>query len=167
VWYVRSECDKLSATKSDSFCWSESNIIRPAIPNVCCNIFPSSEYFRFVTCIHLSLHIVLSIGPKVPGRGQCILRAVEIRSTPSFGEEVKPCAPCRKILRHVRIPGECDRDTTPAKFKFFFCQLSAAAKERCWMNQEWLELRWRCTKDQKMAAVHWTVCVIPPRNSNQ
>jgi hypothetical protein len=50
--------------------------------------------------------IVPPIGPKVrglkPGRGLCILRAVEIRSTTSFGGEVKPSAPGRKILRHVK-----------------------------------------------------------------
>jgi hypothetical protein len=32
------------------------------------------------------------------------LRAIKIRSTTSFGEEVKPSAPCRKILRHVKNP---------------------------------------------------------------
>jgi hypothetical protein len=32
------------------------------------------------------------------------LRAIEIRSTLSFGEEVKPSAPCPKILRHFIDP---------------------------------------------------------------
>jgi hypothetical protein len=49
----------------------------------------------------------LAIGPKVRGfrsqRGRGFLRAVKIRSTPSFGGEVKPSAPC-KILRHVKDP---------------------------------------------------------------
>jgi hypothetical protein len=52
--------------------------------------------------------IVLAIGSKVrgfkPGRGPCILRAIEIRITTSFKGEVKPSAPCRKILRHVNEP---------------------------------------------------------------
>jgi hypothetical protein len=34
------------------------------------------------------------------------------------------------------------------------------------MNQEWLELKWGCTKDHKMATVRGTHC-IPPHNSNQ
>jgi hypothetical protein len=51
---------------------------------------------------------VLAIGPKgcgfKPGRGDGFLRAIKIRSTPSFGWEVKPEVPCRKILRHVKDP---------------------------------------------------------------
>jgi hypothetical protein len=47
---------------------------------------------------------VLATGPKCRGfelsRGDGSLRAIKIRNTPSFGEEVKPEAPCRKILRH-------------------------------------------------------------------
>jgi hypothetical protein len=49
---------------------------------------------------------VLAIGPKVrgfkPAEATEFLRAIKIRSTPSFGGEVKPKAPCRKILRHVK-----------------------------------------------------------------
>jgi hypothetical protein len=49
---------------------------------------------------------VLAAGPKgrrfKHGRGDGFLRAIKIRSTPSFGWEVKPRAPCRKILRHVK-----------------------------------------------------------------
>jgi hypothetical protein len=51
---------------------------------------------------------VLATGPKdrgfKPGRGDGFLRAIEMRSTPSFGWEVKPEVPCRKILRHVKDP---------------------------------------------------------------
>jgi hypothetical protein len=36
-----------------------------------------------------------------PSRGDGLLRAIKIRSTPSFGGEVKPEAPRRKILRHI------------------------------------------------------------------
>jgi hypothetical protein len=50
---------------------------------------------------------VLPIGPKVrelkPGRDSGFLRAISIRSTPCFGGEVKPEAPCLKILRYVKI----------------------------------------------------------------
>jgi hypothetical protein len=52
--------------------------------------------------------IVLAIGPKVPGfkhaKDDGFLRAIKIRSTPSFGGEVKPLAPCHKTLRHVKEP---------------------------------------------------------------
>jgi hypothetical protein len=48
---------------------------------------------------------VLTTGPKVrgfqPGQGDGLLRAIKIQSTPSFGWEVKPGVPCRKILLHV------------------------------------------------------------------
>jgi hypothetical protein len=46
---------------------------------------------------------VLVTGPKgcgfELGQGDEFLRAIKIRSTPSFGWEVKPEVPCRKILR--------------------------------------------------------------------
>jgi hypothetical protein len=51
---------------------------------------------------------VLVTGPKgrglKPGCGHGFLRVIKIRSTPSFGWEVKPEVPCRKILRHVKDP---------------------------------------------------------------
>jgi hypothetical protein len=51
---------------------------------------------------------VLATGPKdrgfKPGRSDGFLRAIKIRSTPSFGWEVKSEVPCRKILRHVKDP---------------------------------------------------------------
>jgi hypothetical protein len=37
-----------------------------------------------------------------PGKGDGFLREIKIRSTPSFGWEVKPEVPCRKILQHVK-----------------------------------------------------------------
>jgi hypothetical protein len=55
---------------------------------------------------------MIATGPKgrgfKPGRGDGFLK---IRSTPSFGCEIKPEVPCRKTLRHVR-------DTEYAKFSF-------------------------------------------------
>jgi hypothetical protein len=51
--------------------------------------------------------IVLATGPKgcgfKPSRGDGFLRTIKIRSTPSFRWEIKPEAPCRTILRHVKI----------------------------------------------------------------
>jgi hypothetical protein len=49
---------------------------------------------------------VLVIRPKIrcfkPGLGDGFLRAIKIRSTSSFGGEVKPEAHCLKILRQVK-----------------------------------------------------------------
>jgi hypothetical protein len=49
---------------------------------------------------------VLSILPKVRGfklgRHSGFLGAIEMRSAPSFGGEVKLSAPCRKILQDVK-----------------------------------------------------------------
>jgi hypothetical protein len=39
-----------------------------------------------------------------PSQCDGFLRAIKIRSTPSFRWEVKPEAPCHKILRHVKDP---------------------------------------------------------------
>jgi hypothetical protein len=48
---------------------------------------------------------VLAIDPKFadlnPAEGNGFL-TIKIRSTPSFGGEVKPSDPCRNILRHVK-----------------------------------------------------------------
>jgi hypothetical protein len=49
---------------------------------------------------------VLATGPKgrgfEPGQGVGFLRAIKIRSTSSFGWEVKPEFPCLKILQRVK-----------------------------------------------------------------
>jgi hypothetical protein len=64
--------------------------------------------------------IVLTIGPKIsrfkPSGKRCIFKGVKIRSTTSFGVEVKPSAPCRNILRHVKDPLRYDRDTDKRPF---------------------------------------------------
>jgi hypothetical protein len=53
-----------------------------------------------------------------PGRERWIYKDNKLRKTTSFGVgEVKPSAPCRKILHHVKDPAEYDRDTSPAKLK--------------------------------------------------
>jgi hypothetical protein len=60
---------------------------------------------------------VLDTGPNdrgfKAGRGDGFLRAIKIRSTPSFGWEVKPVVPCRKIRFYgmLKIPcGISDTD---------------------------------------------------------
>jgi hypothetical protein len=41
-----------------------------------------------------------------PGRGRWIIEEIKILSTPFFGGEVKPSAPCRLILRQGKEPIE-------------------------------------------------------------
>jgi hypothetical protein len=57
---------------------------------------------------------VLAVGPKVlgfkPARGYGFLRTIHICGTLSFGGKVKPSAPCRKILQHLKELYEYDRD---------------------------------------------------------
>jgi hypothetical protein len=52
--------------------------------------------------------IVLATVPRFagsnPAEDDTFSGVTKIRSTPSFGGEVKPSAPCRKILRHVKAP---------------------------------------------------------------
>jgi hypothetical protein len=49
---------------------------------------------------------VLANGPKArafkPGRSDGYLKLMKIGSKPSFGGELKPSAPWRKILRHIK-----------------------------------------------------------------
>jgi hypothetical protein len=52
--------------------------------------------------------IVLAVGHKIrgfkPGSGQWIFKGDKICNTTVFEGEVKPSAPCRKILRHNKNP---------------------------------------------------------------
>jgi hypothetical protein len=56
---------------------------------------------------------MLDIGPKVrgfkPGRGRWIFKGEKIRSTPSFGSEVKPPTPYRKIFGMLKIPSKYEQ----------------------------------------------------------
>jgi hypothetical protein len=59
------------------------------------------------------------------------LRAIKISSTSSFGGEVKPSAPSRKILRNVKKPFEVEAKTLHnAKFIIYFASSSCFAN-RC------------------------------------
>jgi hypothetical protein len=53
-------------------------------------------------------------------------REIKIRSTTSFGGEVKLSAQCVKILRHVKNPAEYKRDFSSAKLTAISCQVSSA-----------------------------------------
>jgi hypothetical protein len=57
---------------------------------------------------------LLTIRPKVcvlkPGQDDGFLSAIKISSTPCFGGEVKPKAPCRRILRHIKERYQYERN---------------------------------------------------------
>jgi hypothetical protein len=78
---------------------------------------------------------MLASGPKVhgskPGGWWNFQGAIRIRSTPSFGGEVNPAVPCRKILWRVKEPYEYERDTSQAKFSIF---LAVFVLLRCYMT---------------------------------
>jgi hypothetical protein len=71
---------------------------------------------RFLVVFGALVDSVFTIGPNPrfaglnPAEGDGFLRAIKIRSMPSFGGEVKPSAPCCNILRHDKEPYEYERD---------------------------------------------------------
>jgi hypothetical protein len=78
-----------------------------------------------------------------PGRCDGFLRAIKIRSTPSFGWEVKPEVPCRNILRHVKDPLRylrywIDKILTPSSILLLAPDVCASrtAREILWTTQE-------------------------------
>jgi hypothetical protein len=72
---------------------------------------------------------VLFIGRKFcgfkPGRSDGFLRAIKILSTTSFGREVKPSAPCRKILRQVKITSKCEQRYFEGQIYHFLHQVTS------------------------------------------
>jgi hypothetical protein len=67
---------------------------------------------------------MLAIGPKVRGlepvRGWGIFKGDNSPNRASFGEEVKPSDPCRKIFRHVKNPSKYKHILRKAKFVISF-----------------------------------------------
>jgi hypothetical protein len=55
------------------------------------------------------LPLNLKFASSNPAEGDGLLIAIEIRSTPSFGGEVKPVVPRRNILQHVKELYEYER----------------------------------------------------------
>jgi hypothetical protein len=123
----------------------------------------------------------MSTDPKFAGSNQTedngFLMAIKIRSTAFFVGEGKEVASCRKILRHVKYPcwvwqkylaGKVNECYSPIVSPFrYYVSLLKYARDIWWLNQELFELRWGRTRDMKMAVVHGTLFVIPPRNSDQ
>jgi hypothetical protein len=61
----------------------------------------------------LGVMVCLLLGPRFSGSNPAeddgFLRAIKFQSILSFGGEVKPETPCRKILRHVKDPLRYER----------------------------------------------------------
>jgi hypothetical protein len=93
--------------------------------------------------------IVLITGPKIsrfkPSGERCIFKGVKIRSTSSFGGEVKPSAPCRNILRHVKDPFRYDRDTDRQNYAAISRLVSPLFATRCLCCNQRREL-WRMNR---------------------
>jgi hypothetical protein len=74
---------------------------------------------------------VSAIGSKVhefkPGPGRWVFKVDKISRKTSFGGEVKPSAPCRKILRHVKEPCRRENKYFVGKIHFRFSQVSHAS----------------------------------------
>jgi hypothetical protein len=64
----------------------------------------------------------------------------------------------------IKIPVEYDRDTSSAEFTDISYQLRGSPLDVCAAT---IELRWGHTIDQKVAAVHGTLCNTASLNSNQ
>jgi hypothetical protein len=59
-----------------------------------------------------SLPLDAMLASSNPAEDDGFLRAIKISSTTSFGWEVKPEVPCRKILRVVKEHNAYERDTS-------------------------------------------------------
>jgi hypothetical protein len=80
---------------------------------------------------------VLDIGHKVrefkPRRGDIFLKAIRIRSAPSFRGDVNPSAPCRKVLHHIKITCKYEQKYIERLIsRSFRSFLLLAARELCW-----------------------------------
>jgi hypothetical protein len=80
--------------------------------------------------------------------------AIKIRSTPSFGGEVMPEAPCPKILRRVKITCKYEQIFRNAEFASPFARSSCLlpddsavriVRHLWWTNQEFLSCRYHST----------------------
>jgi hypothetical protein len=77
--------------------------------------------------------------PRNPTDGDGFLRAIEIRSTPSFGGKVKSSAPCRKILWYVKNTFELltiHYFLRELLLLCFYFILLVGSPELWWTNQE-------------------------------
>jgi hypothetical protein len=141
-------------TLNDLFPWDFRPKLRTETP------FPLYVVYTVPDTPHLTISFnkvssvvtisVLATGPKVrglkPGRGDKFSRTIKIRITTSFGGEVKPSVPCRKILRHSKelyeyvryISWQNPLFSSPVSSWFATRWLSTGriARESWWTNQD-------------------------------
>jgi hypothetical protein len=70
-----------------------------------------------------------------------LLRSIKIRSTTSFGREVKPSATC-KLLQQVKDPLRYDKDTDRQNSAVIARQVSPRVATKCVCSIQTRELRW-------------------------
>jgi hypothetical protein len=112
-------------------------------------------------------------GFKPDGAEKCLI-AIKIRSSPSFGWEIKPEAPCRKILRHAKEHSVARVRCYANKTQGHFSPPPWVTARCLWCSQRALvyesgvlELRRGRKIGHKMAAVLGTLCSTPASNSIQ
>jgi hypothetical protein len=132
------------------------------------------------TCLLTITTAVLATGLKVcgsnPTESDEILRAIIIRSTTSFGGEVKPSGPCRMFLRHPKSPLRYGRYTDSQNSPTISRPVPSCFATRCLLQPEQRNLvdesgmirtRMESTKIRKWLQLYGALCTIPSRNRNQ
>jgi hypothetical protein len=84
---------------------------------------------------------VLASGPKVRGfklgLGDVILRAIKIRSTPSFGGEVKPSDQCQDFSACRKITSKCEQRYFGRPNSSFPSPFLLICYRLCWLDCQW------------------------------
>jgi hypothetical protein len=109
-----------------------------------------------------------------PAEDDELLIAIQVHSTTFFWGKVNLSAPCRKILGMLKIPIVWERYLV-GKIRHFFPSFSSFARRcLCWYLpescSEWIKNDYKLdghTVDQKVVAMHGTICTITPWNINQ
>jgi hypothetical protein len=84
-------------------------------------------------------------------------RSIKVLSTTSLGGEVKPSAPCRKILPHVNDPLRYDRQNSSVISRpISLASLLGISEQRTLVDEShMIRTEMGTTVDQKMVAVAW------------
>jgi hypothetical protein len=99
-----------------------------------------------------------------PAKSDEYLREIKIRSTTSFGGEVKTSTPCHKVLRHVKEPlwyyADFDRQNSAVIFNSvlpcFPTRCLLKPQQITWVDESGIiRTEMGSTIDQKMDAVTW------------
>jgi hypothetical protein len=144
---------------------------------VCKDVDVFNEYWsRSRWCnVYRACHWTQGVEGSNSAASDGFLRAIQIRSTTSFGGEVKPSVPCHIILRYVEDPLSIiqimiDKTQRPCLAQFLPSSLlGVSAATRTEKSGGWFEIirtQMGAQKTRKLLQLHWTLCAIPPLNSN-